>query len=146
MKLVSLLIFHALVFTAAVWQPDFEKAKAQAAAEHKLIILNFSGSDWCMPCMRMRSEIFDSEAFLKYADAELVLVNADFPRLKKNRPGKEIIKQNEALAARYNREGKFPFTVLLTPEGKLVKSWDGFPGKSAIEFVDEIKAVAHAGN
>ena len=77
------------------WQTDFENAKKIAKEKHRLILLNFSGSDWCGPCIRMRKEILGNENFSKMADSSLVLVNADFPRNKKNQPDKIIRKQNE---------------------------------------------------
>ncbi len=69
--------FASMSFT--IWQPDFETAKQKAKEKHELILLNFSGSDWCGPCMRMRKEIFENEQFYKMADTTLILVNADFP-------------------------------------------------------------------
>ena len=89
MKKLLSLAFIALIsfsFTAIPWQPDFEKAKQTAKEKHELILLNFSGSDWCGPCMRMRKEIFNNEGFLSMADKNIVMVNADFPRNKKNQP------------------------------------------------------------
>jgi len=124
------------------WQPSFEKAKEIAKNNHQLILLNFSGSDWCGPCIRMRKEIFDSETFSAMADSLLVLVNADFPRNKKNQPGKSVQAQNEMLADKYNTEGKFPLTVLLDENGNLIKSWDGLPKESAQQFASEIKALS----
>ena len=124
------------------WQPSFEKAKEIAKNNHQLILLNFSGSDWCGPCIRMRKEIFDSETFSAMADSLLVLVNADFPRNKKNQPGKSVQAQNEMLADKYNTEGKFPLTVLLDENGNLIKSWDGLPKESVQQFASEIKALS----
>ena len=121
------------------WQPNFETAKKVALENHKLILLNFSGSDWCGPCMRMRKEIFESDIFLKMADTSLVMVDADFPRNKKNQLDAQTMKQNDALADKYNPDGKFPYTLLLSPDGKTVKSWDGLPEESAEEFSDEVK-------
>ena len=77
-------LFSSLLFSTG-WETDFNKAKQSAQSEHKLILLNFSGSDWCGPCIRMHKEIFDNNSFTQYADEHLVLVNADFPRLKKTR-------------------------------------------------------------
>jgi thioredoxin-related protein len=65
------------------WQHNLNDAFAQAQKEHKYILLNFSGSDWCGPCIKMHRDIFDNATFEKYASTELVLVNADFPRQKK---------------------------------------------------------------
>ncbi|MBS1733393.1 MAG: thioredoxin family protein, partial [Bacteroidetes bacterium] len=68
-----------------IWQPDFETAKKLAKEKHQLILLNFSGSDWCGPCIRMHREIFGNDEFIKMADSSLIMVNADFPRMKKNK-------------------------------------------------------------
>jgi len=126
------------------WQPDFENAKKIAKEKHRLILLNFSGSDWCSPCIRMRKEILDNEVFSKMADSSLVLVNADFPRNKKNQPDKIIRKQNEMLADRYDPDGKFPFTLLLDADGKIIRSWDGFPSGTISQFIAEIKSISDA--
>ncbi|MNL16868.1 hypothetical protein D3C87_1379260 [compost metagenome] len=67
-----------------------------------------------------------------------MLVRADFPRLKKNRLSVEQTRLNEALAERYNPEGKFPYTVLTDENGKVIRSWDGFPELSPEQFVLEI--------
>jgi len=134
--------FGAMSFTA--WQPSFEKAKQIAREKHQFILLNFSGSDWCGPCIRMRKEIFDNETFSAMADTLLVMVNADFPRNKKNQLQRSVQTQNEMLADKYNTEGKFPLTVLLDENGKLIKSWDGLPNETASRFAGEIKAIADA--
>src|ERR1700712_6150367 len=84
------------------WQPSFEKAKQVAKEQHRLILVNFSGSDWCGPCIRMRKEIFDNENFSAMADTLLVMVNADFPRNKKNQLEKTVQVQNNMLADKYN--------------------------------------------
>ena len=127
--------------TQANWETDFEKAKQTAIKEHKIILLNFSGSDWCGPCIRMHKEIFENDAFKKFADETLVLVNADFPRLKKNQLSKELQKQNDHLADLYNPDGIFPLTVLLTAEGKVLQKWDGYPDAGPEEFVKQIKTA-----
>jgi thioredoxin-related protein len=126
------------------WSTDFEKAKIEAARSHKLILLNFSGSDWCSPCIRLKEEIFDSDVFGKYAGQNLILVSADFPRLKKNQLSKEQTKQNEKLADKYDPAGKFPFTILLDETGKILKEWEGYPDESPEKFVIEVNAFAHA--
>ncbi|GGI25370.1 hypothetical protein GCM10008119_17320 [Pedobacter mendelii] len=120
---------------------DFSEAKKQAKDTHKQILINFSGSDWCGPCIRLRKEILESESFEKYADANLLLVRADFPRQKKNQLPKEQIKLNESLAELYNKDGKFPYTVLVDENGKVLKSWDGFPDETPEAFIKEIEIL-----
>ena len=145
MKFVFILIF-ALMSTGGTWLGNFKTAEDEAAKSHKLILVNFSGSDWCGPCIRLRKEILESDAFTDYAEKQLVLVRADFPRQKKNQLSKEQVKLNEALADKYNPDGKFPYTLLVDEHGKVLKEWDGYPGETPEKFVDEIKPFTNAGN
>lgn len=145
MRYLSLAFIACFLFSAPVWKTDFEKAKQQARAEHKSILLNFSGSDWCGPCIRLRKEIFESSAFDQYAGEHLVLVNADFPRVKKHQLSRDQQQKNDELAEIYNKDGIFPLTLLLTEDGKILKKWEGFPGGSAEAFTNQIKAVIDAG-
>jgi thioredoxin-related protein len=141
-----LLISAMMLFTANVtWLGDFSEAKKEAAQNHKLILINFSGSDWCGPCIRLRKEIFESDAFVNYAAGHLVLVRADFPRQKKNQPSKEQVKLNEALADQYNSDGKFPFTLLVDENGKVLRSWDGFPDETPEQFIAQVDNAVQEG-
>lgn len=139
---LACMAFTALSFTG--WQTDFEAARQTAKQKHQLILLNFSGSDWCGPCIRMKKEIFGDKDFMSMADSSLVLVNADFPRSKKNQLDKKLVAQNDALAEKYNPEGKFPFTLLLDADGKVIKTWDGFPRENAIQFAAQLKTICNA--
>lgn len=136
--ITAMLIAHAIA-GAIHWENDFDKAKQLAAAEKKYILLNFSGSDWCGPCIRLHKEIFESTSFEKLAAEKLILINADFPRLKKNQLPQVQQKQNEKLADIYNAAGSFPLTVLLTADGKVVKAWEGYPKDGAEEFIEDLK-------
>lgn len=148
------LLFAASPFTllnaqdATGWTTDFKAAKEQAQKENKCILLNFSGSDWCGPCIKLHKDILSAPTFLDYASHNLVLVNADFPRMKKNKQDKVLEEQNEQLADRYNKEGKFPLTILLNKDLKILKVWDGYPHFSLDEystppqqFTEQIKEI-----
>lgn len=137
-------IIMALFITGPTWLGNFNKARIEASSEHKLILINFSGSDWCGPCIRLTKEIFESQTFEDYASKNLVLVRADFPREKKNQLPEEQQKENEKLADKYNSNGTFPETLLVDENGKILKEWDGFPNESPEEFVSEINTIAHA--
>jgi thioredoxin-related protein len=145
MKLLFISFIIGL-FANVTWLGDFNQATAEAAKSHKLILINFSGSDWCGPCIRERKEILENDVFVNYATDHLVLVRADFPRQKKNQLSKEQIKLNEALADKYNPEGKFPYTILVDEHGKVLKDWDGFPNESPAQFVAQISGAANTGN
>jgi thioredoxin-related protein len=146
MRLYSFFIIVFFLKLSGGWETDFDQAKQKAQQEHKYILLNFSGSDWCGPCIKLHSEIFESAGFKKFADSNLVLINADFPRLKKNQLSKDQQKKNDKLADKYNPQGSFPYTVLLNPEGKIIKSWDGFPNKTAEQFTGQIKELVNVRN
>ena len=135
---VSFLVF-AWFMDSLQWLTNLDEARQTAKAKHEFILLNFSGSDWCGPCIKMHDEIFNSDAFNRYAADHLVLVNADFPRLKKNRLSPDQQKINDAMADKYNPKGIFPYTLLLDSEGKVLKSWEGFFESGPENFVYQIK-------
>lgn len=131
-------LFHNLT-SPPLWLHDLNDAKQQAVKEHKLILLNFSGSDWCGPCIRLHLEVFTQPDFIKMAETDLILVNADFPRNKKNQLPPVQQKINETIADTYNTKGSFPLTVLLDADGKNLKSWEGFPKTSVADFIKDIQ-------
>jgi thioredoxin-related protein len=139
MNFLASLFLSAMLSAASLWGSNMEQAQQQAQQENKLILLNFSGSDWCGPCMKLRRDVFESDEFLAYAKDKLVLVNADFPRQKKNKLDAEQVKRNEALAEKYNTKGTFPFTLLLDASGRVLKTWEGNPGLTPSQLIEEIK-------
>ena len=145
MKLVLIALLATSWFFTTTWLVDFEKAKKIAKTEKKFILLNFSGSHWCGPCIQMRKEIFDTPVFERFATESLVLVNADFPRSKKNLLPAEQRKKNELLAEHFNKKGQFPYTILLTSDGQHLQAWEGLPTGSADDFVRELQKVIDAG-
>jgi thiol-disulfide isomerase/thioredoxin len=141
MKLITILLLFVLPIQ---WEPSFENAKKIAKEKHELILLNFSGSDWCGPCIMLRKDYLENDTFTKMANEHLLLVNADFPRKKKNIGTSEQIIRNEALAEQYNKGGAFPLTLLLNADGKVLKSWQGKPDVSVEKWVQDIQAVCDA--
>lgn len=131
-------MFLVFLYLTPAWHINLSEAQLIAQKEHKFILLNFSGSDWCGPCIRMKKEIFESEVFKQMADTELVLVNADFPRDRKNQLTEEQQKINEATADKYNSKGIFPLTVLLNDNGLVIGTWEGLPNESADIFIKDI--------
>ena len=128
------------------WHYNLDEAEQLAAKENKFVLLNFSGSDWCGPCIRMHKEIFDDPTFQQFATANLVMVNADFPRDKKNQLSKEQQALNDKMADKYNSQGAFPYTVLLDANGKVLKDWSGFPKEDVGSFIEEVKEAINAGS
>lgn len=138
------IIILLLAFTVnGSWLTDFTKAQEEARTQQKHILLNFSGSDWCAPCILMKREVFEKEVFQNFATKNLILVRADFPRNKKNQLDAAQKSHNEKLAERYNPQGKFPLTLLLDAEGNVIQTWDGYQKETPEEFVSQVeKALA----
>ena len=84
------------------WLDDLEKAKAQAKAENKKILLDFTGSDWCGWCIKLQKEVFTKDGFKQEAPKHFVLLEVDFPQ-QKELP-KELKEQNEKLQETYSVE------------------------------------------
>ncbi|MEC5171735.1 thioredoxin family protein [Chryseobacterium nepalense] len=123
-------------------QNRLETAKKTAAENKELILLNFSGSDWCIPCIKLHKNIIETEDFKKLqADNVILYINADFPRNKKNQLSADLKKENAALADQYNPKGLFPYTLLLNQKGKVLKTWEGLPSENALVFSNEIRSV-----
>jgi thioredoxin-related protein len=139
MKVKLLFLLPVFLFNLTEWHNNLDVAEKIAQKEHKYILLNFSGSDWCGPCMRMKKELFESDVFRKMADTELVLVNADFPRKKKNQLTGAQQKINDQMADKYNSQGKFPYTLLMDSDGKVLHAWDGIPDETPEVFTIEVR-------
>jgi thioredoxin-related protein len=97
------------------WTEDFEAAKARAAKEKKDLLINFTGSDWCGWCIKLKKEVFDEEAFRKEAPKQFVLVELDYPQRKQQAP--KVKEQNLKLQRQY-AVGGFPRIFLADAEGR----------------------------
>jgi protein disulfide-isomerase len=121
------------------WMTDVPKAVEKAKAEKKLVMLDFTGSDWCGWCIKLHNEVFSKPAFAEYAKKNLVLVEVDFPRTKKL--SAELKKANDQLLEKYKVEG-FPTIVVLNGEGKKVGETgyvEGGPKAWLAEFEKQVK-------
>ncbi|MHA8065535.1 thioredoxin family protein [Aquirufa sp. ROCK2-A2] len=136
MKLAFLLLLN--LFFVGEWGLDFNQALTDSKQNNKLILLNFSGSDWCGPCIKLKKDVFESAEFKTFAEDKLVLIRADFPRLKKNQLDKIQQDKNDVLAEKYNPNGKFPLTVLIDSKGKVLHEFEGYQ-PSISKFISEIK-------
>lgn len=116
------------------WTPNFEDAKLLAAKENKNILLVFSGSDWCAPCIKLDNAVWKSEVFQTEANSNWILYKADFPKKKANKLSTEITESNKKIAEKYNKGGNFPLVVLLDKTGKVL-GITGFKNVSAIEYI-----------
>ena len=69
-----------LSLLAQDWRTNWDDAKSEAEKENKKLILVFSGSDWCIPCIKLEKEVWENSTFNEYAKDNYVLFRADFPK------------------------------------------------------------------
>ena len=124
------------------WGEDFEEGKALAEKSGKLVLLAFSGSDWCGWCMKMEKEIYSDKKFISEAKKRYVLLMIDNPR------GEDILsplakKQNRELTSKYGVRG-FPSTVIVRPSGEEVRRFGGYQSSGVDGFLEELAAVAES--
>jgi thioredoxin-related protein len=119
------------------WSTDLPKALAQAKSEHKLVLIDFTGSDWCPWCIKFDKEVLDTSRFAAYANSHLELVLADFPRKK---PQSASLKAaNAELQKKYNIQG-FPTLVVLNSDGKEIGRQVGYQPGGPSAFIAEIES------
>ncbi len=99
------------------WLTNFKEAQEQAKSGKKLVLLDFTGSDWCGWCIKLEREVFSKPEFKQYAEKNLVLMEIDFPKGKQLSSTERA--QNEQLAMQYGIEG-FPTIILVDGDGKKV--------------------------
>lgn len=121
------------------WLTDLDEAKKAAAEEDRTIILVFQGSDWCGPCIKLSREVWDTEEFEKYAEDNFVMLQADFPKRKKNALTDEQQEKNNKLAEKYNPNGHFPFVVVLDKEGNVLGE-TGYNKMKPVEFIELLES------
>ncbi|WP_435623067.1 thioredoxin family protein [Flagellimonas sp.] len=136
----KLIVIACLFFTfsaqAQLWEDSFTNALTKADTEDKPIVLVFSGSDWCGPCIRFKKKILDSEAFVGFASDNYVLYNADFPKKKKNSLSQEKLNANKGLAEKYNPKGHFPLVVVLDKNESILGKTGFDKKKSPEKYLD----------
>lgn len=140
-KSILFLIFSFAMINlqAQDWLTDFDTAKTKSIKTGNDIVLVFSGSDWCVPCIKLDKQIWETAEFKKYAADHFVMLRADFPKRKKNALSKEQQEHNNQLAETYNKQGMFPLIVILDKTGK-TKGETGFKNVSPIEYIKHLES------
>jgi len=141
MKYLFTLIFSlSLTVSASAaegWLTDFEQAKKLSKEKGVPILADFSGSDWCMWCVRLDQEVFAKKEFKEYAKKYLILLMVDFPRQKKL--PEKVTKQNRMLAEKYGIRG-FPTVLLLDKDGDVL-SKTGYRQGGPKEYVKHLNSL-----
>ena len=143
-KLIALAAMTAgTAFAGEGWLTNIEKAQALAKKEGRMVLVDFTGSDWCPPCKALHSKIFLSKEFKAYAKEKLVLVEIDFPRRKQL--SDEQKKYNQAQAKKYGLRG-VPMVLVFDSKGKQVHKEVGFRGQAPNAYINKLKSLVKTGS
>lgn len=115
--LIVVSAFAAAALSAEGWLTDHAKAVALSKKTGKPILANFTGSDWCGWCIKLHKEVFGTKEFKDWASKNVVLLELDYPRSKKQTEAMK--KQNTGLARKYEIRG-FPTVLFLKPDGTIL--------------------------
>ena len=140
MRRIAIMLLTCCALASAVaaepqWLTNLPKAVEQAKKENKMVLLNFTGSDWCGWCIKFKNEALDTSEFAQYAATNLVLVEFDFPDKK---PQSDQLKRVNQNAATYYKVTGYPTFILLNKDGKEIGRQDGYEEGGAHAFIARI--------
>lgn len=110
------LLSGSIVTAQELWMTNAQEAFEFAEEKNLPVMMVFSGSDWCKPCIQLTREVFETAAFQGYAENEMILLKIDFPRARKNRLTSDLQLQNNELAEQWNPNGEFPLVVVFSSD------------------------------
>ncbi|MEO7412347.1 MAG: thioredoxin family protein [Opitutaceae bacterium] len=125
-----------------VWFTDFTAAQAEAAATNRRLLVLFTGTDWCPPCIEFEANVAHAKEFLSNARPDFVLVKLDYPR---NTPQPPALRaRNDQLARRYGI-ASYPSLLVITADGAKSSRVDTTRRRKADGVVDYyVQAVDEA--
>jgi protein disulfide-isomerase len=135
-SIAALLLVAGAIAAGPKWLTSYDEAVKQSKKTGKPILADFTGSDWCPPCIRLHKDVFSKPEFMKWAEKNVVLLELDFPRRTKQ--DAKLSKQNEALASKYEIQG-FPTVLILNSAGKVLGTSGFTPGSTPSSWIGEIK-------
>jgi thioredoxin-related protein len=153
MTLFLLLALNTIVLAQnkLVWYTNLSEASQVSIKTHKPIFAFFTGSDWCGWCIKLNANVFSKDAFITWAQKNVVLLELDFPRRKQLPP--DLAKQNNDLQQTFQVQG-FPTVWLFNTEpdtkantlkisalGSLGYPPGAEPGKEEIKFLATANSI-----
>ena len=136
--LIAVTVFLFLVINSsaqAAWIHDYGQAIEDAKKYSRPILINFTGSDWCGWCFRLKEEVFSKSAFKNYASNNLILLELDFPRKKSQLSN--IKQQNNNLAKKYKIRG-YPTIILINEKGDVIAK-TGYKRGGSDKYIKHLK-------
>ena len=135
--MLAAMVFWQVNAAEATWLTDLPKAEAQAKSENKILLLDFTGSDWCSWCIKFKKEVLDTPAFQAYAAKNVVLVELDYPNKKVQ--SADLKKANATLKDQYKIEG-YPTLVVLDKDGREIGRQVGYSEGGPEAFIAKLAA------
>jgi thiol-disulfide isomerase/thioredoxin len=114
-KLTFLFLLCTGLASAEAWLTSWDQAVAESKKTGRPILMDFTGSDWCVYCQKLKKEVFSTPEFEAWAAKNVILLEVDFPQ--KTRQPKTLEQQNERLKAKYNKEDMYPTIVVVNAAG-----------------------------
>jgi thioredoxin-related protein len=126
-----------VVEDSANWLTDLSVVQAKAQEEEKPILMDFTGSNWCGWCIKLKKEVFSKPAFIEYANEHLILMTVDFPRGVEQE--ESLVDQNHKLMDKYG-VNSFPTIILVDAEGEVLGK-TGYLRGGPEAYIDHLKSL-----
>ncbi len=97
------------------WLTSWDEAARKSKTTGKPILMNFTGSDWCGWCIKLKKEVFSTPEFQSWAAKKVVLLEVDFPR--RTELDAKTLEQNKKLAEKFGIQG-YPTIVFANAKGE----------------------------
>jgi thioredoxin-related protein len=120
------------------WGTDVRAALKEAKQDNRWVLIEFTGLDWCGPCVALQNNALKTGEFSTYAKDHLALVELDFPKRRPQSPAQQS--QNAAYQRKFKVEG-FPTLIVLRPDGTEAARWVGYRGQTGVSLVEDLKAL-----
>jgi len=117
-----------------LWLTDVNQALELSKETGKPIFAFFTGKEWCSWCKKLERQILSKEDFISYAKENLILLELDFPRGKRNLPQEQI-----NLARKFRIQG-YPTVIVMDGETNLLGQ-TGYENLTAQQYVDNVKKM-----
>lgn len=132
---IELIDLAAQAEAEKAWTEDFPAAQLRATEQKKRLFVDFTGSDWCPPCIALHDKVLTQPEFLQHANENFVLVKVDFPR---NKPQADPQREANQILARAYRVQSFPTVLVLETNGTEVQRLNGYNGSSPADFIKSL--------
>lgn len=130
--IVTFVVTATSLFAGDGWMTNIDDAKKLSKKENKPLFIEFTGSDWCPPCMMMEKNVFSKDAFKSGAEKDFILVKIDIPN-----SDKKLKEKNQKVLEEYKVSG-VPTVVLLDSKGDEFSRFTASKFRSVDKMLDEL--------